>query len=75
MAEDIICRPILLRDIAIPRFLFWRSFKKNYSMDFHARVTKLLEIYSVMGACVGNIKKKFLNNFKILKTTKNHKNY
>ena len=72
MAQDIICRPILLRDIAIPRFLLWRIFKKNYSMDFHGRVTKLLEIYSVMNARVENIKKKFLNNFKILKTTKNH---
>ena len=71
MAQDIICRPILLRDFAIPRFLLWRSFKKNYFMDFHGRVTNLLEIYSVMDARVGNIKKKFLNNFKILKITFN----
>ena len=42
-------------------------------MDFHERVTKLLEIYSVMDTRVGNIKNKFLNNFKMLKTTKNHK--
>ena len=40
-------------------------------MDFHGRVTKLLEIYSIMDARVENIKKKFLNNFKILKTTFN----
>ena len=40
-------------------------------MDFHGRVTKLLEIYSVMDARVGNIKKKILNNFKNLKTTFN----
>ena len=43
-------------------------------MDFHERRPKLLEIYSVMDAGVGNIKNKFLINFKILKTTKNHKN-
>ena len=35
------------------------SCKKTYSMDFHGRVTKLLEIYSVMDARVGNIKKNF----------------
>ena len=44
-------------------------------MDFHEKGTKLHEIYSVMDARVGNIKNKFLNNFKFLKTTKNHKNY
>ena len=59
MAQDIICRSILLRDIAIPRFLFWRSLKKKYPMDFHERVTKLLEIYSVTDATVGNIKKNY----------------
>ena len=59
MVQDIICRPIVLRDIAIPRFLLWRSLKKNYSMDFHRRVIKLLEIYSVMDARVGNIEKNF----------------
>ena len=58
MSQDIICRPISLRDIAIPRFLLWRRFKKKkYSMDFHGRVTKLLKIYSVIDATVGNIKK------------------
>ena len=60
MAQDIICRTILLRDMAIPRFLLWRSFKKKYSMDFHERVTKLLEIVnSAKDARVGYIKKKF----------------
>ena len=44
-------------------------------MAFHERETKFLEIYSVINARVGNIKKKNFNNFKILKTTKNHKNY
>ena len=71
MAQDIICRPILLRDIAKPRFLLWRCFKKKYLIHFHERVTKLLEIYSVMDARVGNIEKKILNNLKMLKTTFN----
>ena len=71
MVQEIICRPILLRDIAIPRFLLWRRFKNNYSMDFHGRVTKFLEMYSVTDARVGNIKRKILNNFKIQKTTFN----
>ena len=44
-------------------------------MDFHGGVTKLLEIYSAKDTRVGYIKRKFLSNFKILKNTKNHKNY
>ena len=44
-------------------------------MNFNGRGTKLLEMYSSMAGRVGNIKKKFLNHFKMLKITKNHKNY
>ena len=42
---------------------------------YFMRVTKLLEIYSVMNARVGTIKKNFFNNFKMLKTTKKKQNY
>ena len=38
---------------------FGVAFKRNYSMDFHRGVTKLLEIYSAKDARVGYIKKKF----------------
>ena len=43
-------------------------------MNFNGGGTKLLEMYSSMAGRVGNITK-ILNNFKILKITKNHKNY
>ena len=63
MAQDLICRPILCRDIAFSIFFNRRYFKKNYSMNFNGRRTKLLKMYSSMAGRVGNIKK-ILNNFK-----------
>ena len=37
MAQDSICRPILLGDIAFSIFFNWHNLKKNYSIDFHGR--------------------------------------
>ena len=58
MARDIICRPILLRDIALPRFLllFGTAFWKKYSVDFHGTGLKILEIHAVMDLRVGDIR-------------------
>ena len=56
-------------------FKVWCYLKKNYSMNFNGRRTKLLKMYSSMVGRVGNIKKKKCNKFKMLKITKNHKNY
>ena len=55
-------------------FKVWRYFKKNYSIDFHKRGPELLEIYLAMAEKVGNIKNILLNNFKMVKSTKEHKN-
>ena len=55
-------------------FKVWRTLKKNYSIDFHGRGTGLLEIYSSMAGRVGNLKNILLNNFKMVKSTKKHKN-
>ena len=46
------------------QFLLWRSLKKKYPMDFHERVTKLLEIYSVMDARIGEELEILKKNFK-----------
>ena len=43
-------------------------------MDFHGSGPELLEIYPALDVRVGNIKTNLLNNIKILKTSKNHKN-
>ena len=56
-------------------FLSLALLKKNYSANFNGRGTKLLEMHSSMAGRVENIKKKILNNFKMLKITKSHKNY
>ena len=71
MAQDLICRPILCRDIAFSIFSIGVTLRKNYSMYFNGRRTKLLKMYLSMAERVGNIKKKILNNFKMLKTTFN----
>ena len=47
---------------------------QKYSIDFHGRGTELLEIYSSMAGRFGNIKNISLNNFKMVKSTKKHKN-
>ena len=54
-------------------FKVWRYVKKSYSIVFHGRGTELLEIYSSMAERVGNIKNILLNNFKMVKSTKNIK--
>ena len=71
MAQDLICRPILCRYSIFNFFFNWRYLKKNYLMNFNGRRTKLLKMYSSMAGRVENIKKKFFNNFKMLKTTFN----
>ena len=52
MARDIICRPILLRDIALPRFLLWYSFLK-----------KVFNRFAVMDLRVRNTRFSKANNF------------
>ena len=42
-------------------------------MNFHGRGLELLEIYSSMAGRVRNIKNILLNNFKMVKSTKNIK--
>ena len=43
-------------------------------MNFHGRGPELLEIYSAIAERVGNMKNILLNNFKMVKSTKEHKN-
>ena len=54
-------------------FDVWRYLENNYSIYFHGRGTELLKIYSSMAGRVGNIKNISVNNFKIVKSTKNIK--
>ena len=45
MAQDLVCRPIILRDIAFSIVLFGVTLKKNYSMNFYGGGPELLVIY------------------------------
>ena len=53
MAQDLNCRPAEIKHFQF--FSIGVTFEKNYSMNFNARRTKLLKMYSSMAGRVGNI--------------------
>ena len=62
--------------LKMPFFKVWRYFTKNYCIHFNGRGTELLEIchsWISMAGKDGNIKNILLNNFKMVKSTKNIK--